>query len=283
MARITDGMTYKADRQSLVSYCHAHGIELKREGNEFVMVEHDSVYISAKEPYKWYRHSTGQGGYAIRFLRDVLDIPFREAVFQLLEGLPEVEIQPASVIRYTPDYHTDQKRVIAYLCKTRGIDYDLVTELIRDGKLRQDTRGNCAFISANTIELHGTGDTRFKGQVNEQNGYGFELTVGERVESVIYAESAIDLLSLYQLYKGSLRDALLVSMGGLKSSVVANYQSLYPDARHCLAVDNDEKGLEFAKELNLPHRKPDIGKDWNEQLKQSFGKKIKAAERGEER
>ena len=275
MGKLSQSMIDKAAHANLVAYCQSHGIELKREGKEFVIKANDSIYISAEQPFKWYRHSTGEGGKAVDFAMQYLGMPFRDAVFEMLGKLPDVSIEPSEAIAYTPDTHTDQKRVIAYLCKRRGLDYKLVTSLIRDGKLRQDTHGNCIFVIKNrsgksiAAEIHGTGDKRFKGQGTGQQGYGFELSVGAAVEWVIYTESAIDLLSFYQLKKDKLSNALLVSMGGLKAVVVENYKSLYPQAKHCLAVDDDTKGNEFADEYKgkLYRKKPDEPfKDWNELL-----------------
>lgn len=273
MGKLSQSMIDKAAHANLVAYCEGHGIELKREGREFVVKANDSIYISAEKPWLWYRHSTGEGGKAVDFAMQYLGMGFRDAVFEMLGKLPDVSIEPSEAVAYTPDTHTDQKRVIGYLCKRRGLDYKLVTGLIRDGKLRQDTHGNCVFVIKDRAgkligsELHGTGDTRFKGQTSPQEGYGFELPCGAAVEWVIYTESAIDLLSLYQLFKSKLSGCLLVSMGGLKPVVVEHYRSLYPDARHALAVDNDDKGREFAAEMGMQHRKPDEPfKDWNEQL-----------------
>lgn len=274
MSKLSQSMVDKAAHANLVAYCQSHGIELKREGREFVIKEHDSLYISAEQPWLWYRHSKGAGGKAVDFAMHYLGLNFRDAVFEMLQTLPEVTIEPTSDIAYTPDTATNQKRAIAYLCKRRGLDYKLVTELIRDGKLRQDTNGNCVFSIRDSsgkivsAELHGTGDTRFKGQATPQDGYGFEMSVGAAVDWVLYTESAIDLLSLYQLYKDKLSNTLLVSMGGLKAVIIESYRSRYPNARHWLAVDDDEKGRQFAAVMNMQHRKPDKPfKDWNEQLK----------------
>jgi hypothetical protein len=215
-----------------------------------------------------------------------LGLPFRDAVFEMLGKLPEIEIEPTSKIAYKPNTATNQKRVIAYLCQRRGLDYKLVTELIRNGKLRQDTNGNCVFnifdksgelISA---ELHGTGETRFKGQASPQDGYGFEFLVGDSVEWCIYMESAIDLLSFYQLFKDQIHNTLLVSLGGIgKTSVIEHYLNSYPHpkVKHCLAIDNDKKADVFAHDVQIEHeyngrkyigRKiPDAKyKDWNDQL-----------------
>lgn len=268
-------MIDKASHANLISYCTTHGIKLKRESREFVVEANDSIYISAQEPWKWYRHSTGEGGKAVDFAMLYLGMNFREAVFEMLGKLPDIDIEPASETAYKPDTATNQKRVIAYLCKRRGLDYKLVTELIRSGKLRQDKNGNCVFVvrdksgKAIAAELHGTGDTRFKGQATPQDGYGFEFPVGTAVKWVVYTESAIDLLSLYQLKKSRLSDTLLVSLGGIgKTSVIQNYLEIYPQAIHCLAIDNDQKAKEFAEKFpQLKRCPPDKNyKDWNDQL-----------------
>ncbi|MBR1383848.1 MAG: DUF3991 domain-containing protein [Ruminococcus sp.] len=275
MGKLTSSMIDKAAHANLIAYCQGHGIELKREGKEFIIKENDSIYISADKPWLWYRHSTGEGGKAVDFAMKYLGMDFRSAVFEMLGKLPDVDIEPTAETAYKPDTATNQKRVIAYLCKRRGLDYKLVTGLIRNGKLRQDTHGNCVFIirdksgKAIAAELHGTGDTRFKGQATPQEGYGFEMAVGAAVKWVIYTESAIDLVSLYQMFKDKLSDTLLVSLGGIgKTSVIQNYLAIYPNAKHCLAIDNDEKADEFASRFpKLSRRRPDPQyKDWNEQL-----------------
>ena len=71
------------------------------------------------------------------------------------------------------------------------------------------------------------------------------------------------------MFRDKLSDVLLVSLGGIgKTSVVQNYLATYPNAKHCLAIDNDQKADEFASRFpNLSRRRPDTGfKDWNEQL-----------------
>lgn len=165
----------------------------------------------------------------------------------------------------------DHRRVIAYLCKKRGINYQIVRMLLQSGKLYQDDYGNCAFsvfdvdgvqISA---ELHGTGDTRFKGQSAARQGYGFTMASG-MVKTVCYFESAIDLLSFYQIYQYSVHDYLLVSLGGLSPSVVRRYVGMYPDANHLLFVDHDQAGRNFAAEMQMCVKYPPRGKDWNEYL-----------------
>jgi len=278
VARFSNETISKATYANLISYCQAKGIEVKREGREYVIKANDSIYISAQEPYKWYRHSTGVGGKAIDFCVKYLGMKFTQAVTELSGDLPTVEIAPTTY--YEPNMATDQKRVIAYLSKKRGIAYSTVTALIRNGSLRQDTKGNCIFIIRDFEghkvggELHGTGDTRFKGQLNQQDGFGFSILLGEP-KQVAYFESSIDLLSFKQLYPTK-SNVLLVSMGGLKSVVVETYREHFPFAEHIICCDSDEKGKLFCEGQALRSCHPPTPfKDWNDYLKgkQSIGKK----------
>ena len=271
MKQFDDDVVCSAKNANLIAYCQSKGIALKREGKEFVLLSHDSVYISANEPHKWYRHSSEQGGLAIDFCVKFLGMTFVQAVRELTGELPNVEIEETKHIEL--DVSTNQKRVIAYLSKKRGLEYKLVTKLIQQGLLRQDKNGNCVFYIYDFMnnkvgaELHGTGDTRFKGLSSEQKGFGFTLSLGQ-VKQVAYFESSIDLLSFHQLYPKK-NDVLLVSMSGLKSVVLQNYMDKFKDAEHILCIDNDEKGRQFAleHELKFVHS---AFKDWNEQLIKTY-------------
>lgn len=164
------------------------------------------------------------------------------------------------------------KRVIAYLCKKRGIDYAIVKSLLQSGKLFQDIYGNCAFCSFDdrgnfvSAELHGTGDTRFKGQTSARQGFGFTMSAGEP-KTIGFFESAIDLLSFYQIYNQVISNYTLISMGGLSLPVVHRYVMTYQNAEHFLFVDNDRAGKAFVSQVRcIPARYPSHGKDWNEYL-----------------
>lgn len=259
----------------LVLFCISRGIEVRREGREYVLKDYDSLYISAATPWKWYRFSTGEGGKAIDFCIKFLGMSFQKAVFELLSsaGLrPELppELPEREPERVAPS--SDARRVVAYLCKKRGIEYAIVKDLLQSGKLYQDKRGNCVFViydeDGNRIggEVHGTGDTRFKGQLSSQQSCGFVLSSGDDCHNVCYFESAIDLLSFYQIFRDKIHNYELVSMGGLKSSVIFARDISDCFCKSYLCVDNDLAGCEFARCVRLRHKIPPVGKDWNEYL-----------------
>lgn len=277
---IPDEVVRQARQTNLVDFLRSRGVNLKRVGrDEYIHPDHDSLAISGNH-FNWF--SRGMVGdndsqNAITLVMELYDLSFKEAVAELVGFDPtETSYEPDPDYKpYKPNVHTDAKRVIAYLCKTRGLDYQLVAQLLREGKLRQDEHGNAAFFRPNgSAELHGTGrkinGKSWKGQYLEQDGYGFEIAVGTAIKWIIYTESAIDLVSLYQMFKDKLTDTLLVSLGGIgKTNVIESYIERYPDARHCLAIDNDKRGDEFAAKFpKLSRRRPDKQyKDWNDQLK----------------
>lgn len=164
-------------------------------------------------------------------------------------------------------------RVIAYLCQKRCIDYNLVKQLISWRKLMQDERGNARFIiydfnrSEIGAEIHGTSDIRFKGQLCSDPGQGFSLFMsGNAVKHICFFESAIDLISFFQIYYNVFSDCLLVSMRGLKPAVVHNFSCFYPSAKCILCVDNDDPAERFVISQQLISFCPSVGKDWNEFL-----------------
>lgn len=264
-----------ASRCDLVMFCLSHGLEVRREGREYVLKDYDSLYISADLPYKWYRHSTGEGGKAIDFCIKFLEMSFQQAVFELLSSdgccsPPELErMEQKSEHQF--DERCNPKRVIAYLCQKRGIEYDIVKDLLQSGKLYQDKRGNCVFpiydIDGSQIggEIHGTGDMRFKGQLSAQKSCGFELSSGD-CRNVCFFESAIDLLSFYQIFRDKMHDYVLISMGGLKASIIYARSIADVGAKEYLCVDKDIPGREFARCMRMIHKVPPVGKDWNEYL-----------------
>lgn len=259
---IDEELITKATYTDLSIFCRKLGFTVILQGGQYYLKEHDSLFISASEPWKWYRFSTEEGGKAIDFCLKVLKMSFLDAVQALTDCSGSSQNVP------------DCRRVIAYLVQKRCISYDIVKHLIQVHKLSQDEKGNCVFLvhdfNGNQIgkEIHGTGDKRYKAFVfsGKFEGYGFSLRTGQ-VDTVCYFESAIDLLSFCQLYYRKIYNYSLVSMGGLRGKVVERYREHYPGAKHLLFVDHDEAGERFAGEMSLQVKYPARGKDWNEYLR----------------
>ncbi|MBP1535739.1 MAG: DUF3991 and TOPRIM domain-containing protein, partial [Ruminococcus sp.] len=175
------------------------------------------------------------------------------------------------------------RRVFAYLCKTRGLDYDLVASLVRQGVIAQEEKtGNVLFKyyddQGNVIGAEKVGTStehRFKG-IGEHSaeGHGFEVVRGTG-EKAFFFESAIDMLSYLQMHDKELENCRLVSLMGLKPSIVLDTMLRHNISPENVVIcsDNDEKGNLFASRLmeQYPDMKrvitPDTYKDWNDMLR----------------
>lgn len=269
----------QARQTDLVSFLQSRGENIKRIGREYTLAEHDSLRIKGN---MYYWNSKGTHGNSVDFLREYYNMTFQEAVEALTShasNIGNVSVPPTTNApqraAQPPQRANDEKRVIAYLCKRRGLDSSIVFSLIKSGKLWQDSHGNCNFVIADWneqpigAEIVGTGDTRYK-QTTAHSGYGFHLICGDEPDTAMYFESAIDLLSCYQIHKDKLTHHILVSMGGLNNSVIEELCKVRPQLTHWLCVDNDPAGDNFIRDMQrtMPVKvfRPPTGKDWNEYL-----------------
>ncbi|MCD8089506.1 MAG: YodL domain-containing protein [Clostridiales bacterium] len=264
----TDEEVQAAKAVSLVDYLGYRGENLKRVGNnEYTLPEHDSMRISGN---KYYWNSRSKGGNAVDFCMNYYNMTFQEAVKNLLDYSgnvtrvqPQAEKQtaenskaedPAKLIPFPLSEKTG--RVFKYLTENRGLSADMVNSLINEGKIAQDINGNAVFKvfdkngELSGSEVSGTSQKRYKQTTGlEGNGFTVNPTGTYTPEKAIFFESAIDLLSYYELHKDE--TALLISMGGLKDKTVLKVMEDYSlSTESCfVAVDNDEAGTNFTNKM----------------------------------
>lgn len=265
-----------ASHVNLAEYLISRGENLKKCGQGYTLKQHDSLRFYGNT-FHWY--SKSEKGDSIKFLCLYYHMAFYSAVKELLRFSnvsPAISAPQESKFSFSfNDKSCDERRVLAYLCKKRCIRSDIVISLIKNGLLHQDSRGNCCFLIRDWdgqpigFEIVGTGDTRYK-QITSHSGYGFHILCGQP-DSVLFFESAIDLLSFYQIYQNKLTHHALVSMGGLNSSLLSEVFSLSNDLKIWLCVDNDEPGDDFiiqVRQHSIPFEvfRPKVVKDWNDLL-----------------
>ena len=294
--RITDEQKERANLVNLPQFLMSHGFDLKKVGKEYVWKEHDSLHIKDNGPGErgqWFRFSENKGGDNIGLLREYMDMSFLDAVEALTGELIDRTYTPSRTYESKPVQQTARelslaeadncRRVFAYLCKTRGLDYDMLSALVKEGTISQEEKtGNVLFkyyddqgkvIGAEKV---GTStEHKFKGiATGSAGGHGFEVVHGTG-EKAFFFESAIDMLSYLQMHSKELDNCRLVSMMGVKPSIVLDTMLRHNIAPEnvFLCSDNDTAGNEFARRLQEQYPDmnriitPDTYKDWNDMLR----------------
>lgn len=294
--RITDEQKEKANLVNLPKFLMSHGFDLKKVGREYVWKDHDSLHIKDNGPGErgqWFRFRENKGGDNIGFLREYMDMSFIDAVEALTGEHIDRTYTPSRTYESKPVQQTarelslaeadNSRRVFAYLCKTRGLDYDMLSALVKKDTISQEEKtGNVLFKYFGTdgkvigAEKVGTStEHKFKGiATSSAGGHGFEVVRGTG-EKAFFFESAIDMLSYLQMHDQELDNCRLVSMMGVKPNIVLDTMlrhNISPE-NVFLCSDNDTAGNDFAQRLQeqYPDMKrvitPDTYKDWNDMLR----------------
>lgn len=271
--------------------------------------EHDSVRINADEN-TFYRFSNGVGGGIIDFCMEFGDgrhssLTQSEAIRHLRKVLqgwtPEVRPMVAPMkrkekVRDTekfelPPRGKDNKRLFAYLVKTRCLDAELVGAAVKDKTLYQDDRGNVVFCGRDYDGVLKNGAKRttnteitYRGDVagsNKEIGFSVGLVDGQTPRFLFVAESPIDALSLATLVKRCekppLEECAFLSVNGISQQPLSYHLDRHPQIECVyLCHDNDERGnmARQSARLLLQDRgfkgkvidKPSKKKDFNEDL-----------------
>ena len=264
--------------------------------------DHDSFRIFADtNTFKWF--SRDIQGDVIDFVQLVAGVTFKEAVSYLETG----DFEQAKVIEetYQPfQYYLHEEpfqQARTYLNEVRGLSNQTINTFGRQGLLAQATYQVESVLVFKSYDHNGILQAAslqglVKNEERHKRGYlkkimkgshghvGISFDIG-KPKRLIFCESVIDMMSYYQLYQKQLSDVRLVSMEGLKLSVIV-YQTLRLAAEEqgklafldtvkpsrlnhylqaiqetttffqthsnglTLAIDNDEAGREFFQKLS---------------------------------
>ena len=238
--------------------------------------------------------------------------PVRSAAFTPLpEQKEKTEFKPL-----TPG--SKNSRAIAYLVKTRCLPYDIVVDLIRQGKIFEspinpygknfpccvfnikDENGRLVgqqWRSVLSSDFVNESSKKYqRGNVTGSDGsygwyFNYKTDTVNKDTPVMFCEAAIDAISLCALIE---QPGVYVSMGGLQSAVIDKMLPLLGSKNAYICVDNDEAGRRFtAEHPDFPALVPRLDKvpeqekkdkaDWNDNLKfakcQSGGAETKTERR----
>lgn len=255
--KITQEQIEAARSANLAEYFRTHGYDCEQRKDELHIKGYGGFYVNV-ETNAWTCFSENKGGTnAINRLTEMLGMDFKTAVKELagssISYMPRRENNSFSAKKkelILPEKADNMKKVFAYLCKTRGISSEIVSQLAHDKLLYQDIRGNAVFVHKNDngeivgAEIQGTNsEKRYKGVAQGTSESVFAVKIGEPKKCYVF-ESAIDLLSFKQLANPEkIQNSVLVSMAGLKLNSLKSFTEKGMKIYSC--VDNDEAGQKF--------------------------------------
>ncbi|MEG2812983.1 MAG: toprim domain-containing protein [Oscillospiraceae bacterium] len=317
-ARITDSQIEQAKNVDLLNYVSAR-YEIKKHGSEHKIIigEHDSIVIFRNNT--WFDFANEIGGSTLDFLTNVEKKDFRNAVKELLGSNFDVQKSSVNASRFVnekpikkpvslPQKDENNKRVFAYLIKTRCIDKDIVKACIDNNQIYQSIKliekgdktfkfNNCVFVGfdKNNEPKYASersmtdiyNDKIYKADItNSDKNYGFCLKGNTNATWLTICEAPIDCLSVATLNKNqnvTNENEHILSLGGVSSKAIDKFLEENPNIKVLnICLDNDEAGRKagekikekYSERFEIVESYP-IKKDYNEQLKYEIETKQK--------
>lgn len=309
---------YEAARynSNALEYARSQGYDLVRQGAYYTMKEHDSMVFTPQGTWFW--NSRGIHGTALEFQIYYENKTLTEAVLtlsgehELVASRPPERPHVASVNPPAPPKpelsrssfnlpgKADNYRLLfAYLCGERGLEKEVVQEMIRQNRLYQSayrrpdgkTLSNATFVyrdnAGNAIGafqrgmIDRDGQPAYKRDVpGSDKRWGWILPGQGTPTQVAVFEGAIDAASDASL--AAMKDGVAwrnidrLSLEGLSMQPLQTYLEAHPNVRQViLMLDGDDPGRRAAHEIAqkllakgyvVEDREPPFGKDWNEVL-----------------
>ena len=310
-----------AKEVNIAAFLMSIGYELNRSGNSYTGKLHDSLVI--RDDGRWYWNSRDLHGFSpIELYKHILlnDYGYSDEITAAIAAVKQLAgrrdagaghtlTRDSVVAPRAPDEplllpapYTNNRRVMAYLCQTRGLDPEIVLGLMKYGKVYETIQfwdkgtgryknGPChnALFVAHDREgrpqnafLRGTisgAEKQFKRDIDYSNkSYPFTLSGHSRSDRVFCYESAIDAIShasLFKMLDADWRNGHRLSLGGVSFSGLDRFLSENPQVRMIIScLDNDATGNRRSKKLMEVHgekgyvvlHKPPMLKDYNEDL-----------------
>lgn len=264
----------------MISYLSSKGYTLKSNGTNRYLIEPHSSLVLFTNTNSWYSFKENKGGNLINFLQYYEDKTFQEAMFEIVGEVNNREqIEQRKYTKYVPvvekkgeiilpTSNKDNKRAYSYLTKTRGIDTEIVNELIKQGDIYQNDKGSVVFVSKdkeNNVKFACVRSTSenssFRQDVkNSAKEYGFK-TVGKSNKLFVF-EAPIDLLSHATISKMQGKDWKndnRISLGGTSDKALNKFLEENNHIKEIVFfLDNDSAGIENSKKMAKKY-----GKDYN--------------------
>lgn len=301
---------YARYEANVVDYALGRGYHLVKSGPHYRLAEHDSMVFTPDG--RWFWNSRALQGRAIEFAMHYEGMTLPEAVLSICgaqrsTAMPQSSGMPAHAASRQPEKREfrlpekapNTKQLFAYLCGTRGLDREIVAQLVRDGDLYESVyHGQTDVFNAVFVGRDANGTPRsafqrgllsyasspaYKRDVaGSDPAAAFRLAGRGEVDTVIVFEAAIDAISHASICKADGLDwqsCDRIALGGTQKGVgLEAYLEAHPQVRNVtLSFDADDAGraasdrwedwLE-AFDYKVTRLAPTAGKDWNETLQE---------------
>ena len=294
--KIDNAIVEQARNADMIAFLEKHcGFTFIQKRGTYRCKQHPSLAVK-NDRRSWYWHSKGIGGFgAIDYLMKIEQLLFREAVEAAKPGIGIVVSSaqytaPEKLITlFLPEKAGMPLRLYNYLCVKRGIDGNIVNNLIQQGKLYEDRRGNVVFVAYDErkkprfASIRGTYDNRvFRMDcVGSDKRYGFNVASSAPSERLYIYESPIDLMSAGSLENAATGDKDAwkqhnrLSLGGTSDIALPFFLNQHKEVKELVfCLDNDEPGREASGALSKKYADDGYdtrieypsGKDFNEDL-----------------
>ncbi len=330
MKRFSDEQIAQANRVSLLDLTRRLGYQSKVEYNHYHIPGHGGLYISDKlNAFYWGAKESGGG--PIQFLMKFENMNWVEAMNYLVGNGEELQKVNSSIkwkkdtekeklveFKLPQKSQTSYKRLFGYLLKARGLDKDIVMELVEKKKIYEShPHHNVVFVGYDengqprqAFQRGTVTGLTFKGEVpGGDKKYCF--TMDGKGDSLTVYEAAIDAISHASIQKHfgeNWKNEHRIALGGLMDRALDWYLKGHAEIKKItFAFDNDADakysngepapnwGQQAAEKLSKKYSdlgyktsiEAPIAKDWNDELMNlhlavQYQKNNEAAQDGQE-
>lgn len=308
MKKFTDDQISEANQVSILELTRRLGYNPVKRGNNYHIGDHGGLYIS-DEKNSFYCWAAETGGGPIQFLMKFENMNWVEAMKYLVGDAEEIHRESNRIKWQKPEEvkrtefklpeksQTSYKRLFAYLLKARGLDKDIVMQLVNLKKIYEShPHHNVVFVGYDengqprqAFQRGTVTGITFKGEV-PGGDKKFCFAMEGKGESLTVYEAAIDAISHASILKHfgmSWKKEHRIALGCLSDHSLECYLKRHPEIKNItFALDNDDEakfsngqpapnwGQQAAEKFAEKYTKlgyttsieKPIAKDWNEDL-----------------
>ncbi len=285
MLPLTQSQINSANQIDLTEYLFSRGENLKKVSSEYLW-ERNNVFVRGN---KWYSHYEQTGGYPVEFVMKYFDLPFKDAVRELI-GEHNYSFNPVSDVspqreaanpHLLPASNKNTYRIYMYLKNKRGISPDVINAFAKIGLLYEDREyHSCVFVGRDEngqprhCHVRSTVSSFKQTMKGSRAEYAFHFNGHS---DTIYAfEAPIDMLAYISMHEEGWRQNSYVALCSVSEKALMHQLEAHPKLRKVvLCLDSDDAGQSAVSrikeslyekgytdvQVEIPQRK-----DWNEDL-----------------